>query len=46
MAVPPASAGKDAVIDAAVASVQAQMATDRKTTALKALQVRQGGPLT
>ena len=36
---PPASAGKAAVVDAAVVSVQAQMAADRKTTALKSLQV-------
>ena len=39
VAVPPAAAGKKAVINAVVASVQAQMAADRKTTALKALQV-------
>lgn len=37
--IPPASFGKAAVVDAAVASVQAQMAADRKTTALKSLQV-------
>ncbi len=37
--IPPASLGKAAVVDAAVASVQAQMAADRKTTALKSLQV-------
>ena len=37
--IPPASAGQAAVVDAAVASVRAQMAVDRKTTALKSLQV-------
>lgn len=37
--VPPASAGKAAVVAVAVRSVKAQMAVDRKTTALKSLQV-------
>jgi methionine salvage enolase-phosphatase E1 len=36
--IPAASKGKDAVLEAAVASVFAQMDEDRKTTALKALQ--------
>jgi methionine salvage enolase-phosphatase E1 len=38
-AIPLASAGKDAVMEAATASVFAQMDNDRKTTALKSLQV-------
>ena len=42
MSVPPASAGKAAVVAASVSSVVAQMAVDSKSTALKALQVRPG----
>lgn len=38
--IPPASEGKDAVVEAAVANVFAQMNGDRKTTALKSLQAR------
>ncbi len=38
--IPAGSEGKDAVLEAAVASVFAQMDEDRKTTALKSLQVR------
>ncbi len=37
--IPAASAGKEAVVEAAVAHVFAQMDQDRKTTALKSLQV-------
>jgi hypothetical protein len=37
--VPPPDAGKDAVIAAVLSNVYCQMAADRKTVALKALQV-------
>ena len=37
--IPPASAGREAVLEAAVSSVHTQMDEDRKTTALKSLQV-------
>ena len=37
--IPDARAGKDAIVDAAKRNVFAQMDTDRKTTALKSLQV-------
>lgn len=37
-AIPGAEAGKEAVVDAAVANCEAQMDGDRKTTALKSLQ--------
>ncbi len=40
--IPPASAPREEVIAAAVANCEAQMAEDRKTTALKALQVAFG----
>ena len=40
MAIPDAKAGKDAIVDAATRNVFVQMDTDRKTTALKSLQVR------
>lgn len=44
-AIPEAEAGKEAVVDAAVANCEAQMDGDRKTTALKSLQVGcQGKP--
>jgi methylthioribulose 1-phosphate dehydratase/enolase-phosphatase E1 len=36
--IPDASSGRDAVVEAAVASCEAQMDGDRKTTALKSLQ--------
>jgi methylthioribulose 1-phosphate dehydratase/enolase-phosphatase E1 len=42
--IPSASQGRDAVIVAAVANCEAQMDSDRKTTALKSLQVRHHGP--
>lgn len=38
-AIPGPEAGRDAVVTAAVANCEAQMAGDRKTTALKSLQV-------
>lgn len=38
--IPGGDAGRDAVVAAAVVNCEAQMAEDRKTTALKALQVR------
>ena len=42
---PDASAGKDAIVDAATRNVFAQMDSDRKTTALKSLQASaQGTP--
>ncbi len=41
-AIPGAEAGKEAVVAAAVASCEAQMDGDRKTTALKSLQVGLG----
>lgn len=37
--IPDASAGKDAIVDAATKNVFAQMDSDRKTTALKSIQV-------
>lgn len=37
--IPDATAGKDAVMDAAARNVFVQMDSDRKTTALKSLQV-------
>ena len=37
--IPDATAGKDVIVDAATRNVFAQMDTDRKTTALKSLQV-------
>lgn len=36
--IPPASAGAGVVVDAALAAVRLAMSSDRKTTALKALQ--------
>ena len=39
VAIPGPEGGRDAVVAAAVASCEAQMASDRKTTALKSLQV-------
>lgn len=39
VAIPDATASKDAIVDAAARNVFAQMDTDRKTTALKSLQV-------
>lgn len=39
-AIPDPSTGREAVIAAAVANCEAQMQADRKTTALKSLQVR------
>ena len=39
VAVPGPEAGREAVVAAAVANAEAQMDGDRKTTALKALQV-------
>ena len=38
IAIPEAEAGREAVVSAAVANCEAQMARDRKTTALKSLQ--------
>lgn len=38
--IPAANAGKEVVLEAAVATVFAQMDADRKTTGLKSLQAR------
>lgn len=43
MATPPASKDKAAVIKAVVDAAEADMAADRKTTALKSLQVQHTG---
>jgi hypothetical protein len=39
VAIPGGESGREAVVAAAVANCEAQMAADRKTTALKSLQV-------
>lgn len=43
--VPPDEAGKDPVIDALVANVEAMIKADRKITSLKQLQVLMASPL-